>query len=81
MTLLICHFSKKYPEFNLKETTVRCLKNECLAEIRISTSENAVTELPSKKCGQLTLLGKELEERVKAEFEITCGHRPISVHL
>ena len=71
----IRYFSKKYPEFSLKETTVRHLKNEYLAEVRKrrredATGENAVTELPSKKRGQPTLLGKELEEKVKAYITV-----------
>lgn len=67
VTSLIRRFSKKYSKFSLKETTVRHLKNECLAYIRKrcenTTGVNVMTELPSKKRGQLTLLEKELEER------------------
>ena len=75
VTSSIRHFCKKYPEFSLKETTVRRLKNEYLAEIRKrrredATGENAVTELPSKKRGRPTLLGKELEEKVKAYITV-----------
>ena len=68
VTSLIRHFSRKYSNFSSKETTLRHLKNECLAEIRKrrcknTTGANVMTELPSKKRGRLTLLEKELEER------------------
>ena len=61
VTSSIRHFNKKYPEFSLKETTVRRLKNEYLAEIRKRRHEdaigkNAVTELPSKKRGRPTCM-------------------------
>ena len=68
------HFSKKYPEFELKETTVRRFKNEYLAEMRKRRHEEtpgeAITELPSKKRGRPTLLVKELEERIKAYITV-----------
>ena len=66
VTSSICYFSKKYPNFDLKETTIRRFKNEYLAEIKRRRCEEtaceAVTELPMKKRGCPTLLMKELEE-------------------
>ena len=74
VTSSIRHFSKKYPEFNLKETTVRRFKKEYLAELkkrhRDTAGENSVTELPSKKVGRPTLLGKDLEEKLRAYITV-----------
>ena len=74
VTSSIRYFNKKYPEFDLRETTVRRFKNEYLTEMkkrrREETALEAVTELPSKKRGRPTLLAKELEDEVRAYITV-----------
>ena len=76
VTSLIRHFNKKYPEFDLKETTVRRFKNEYLTEMkkrrREETALEAVMELPSKKRGRPTLLAKKLEDEVRTYITVLC---------
>ena len=69
VTATIRRFSGKYEGCDLKETTVRRLKNDYLFELskkRKSENDTAVLELPAKKRGRPLLLGEVLDQKVKS---------------
>ena len=65
----IRHFSKVYPNRDLKESTVRGWKNRYIneiAQLKKAGKDVVVRELVDKKRGRPLLLGKELDAEVQA---------------
>ena len=68
VTSTLRYYSKHFPDFQLKETLVRRLKNEYRASMkrpRDDTSTKDVQELPSKKAERPLLLGNDLDKQVR----------------
>ena len=68
VTSTLRYYSKHFQDLQLKETSVRRLKNEYRASVkrpRDDTSIEDVQELPSKKTGRPLLLGNDLDKQVR----------------
>ena len=63
VTATLCYYAKRFPNLQLKETTVRRFKNNYLASLKTPASDTK--ELLSKKRGRPLLIGEELDEQVR----------------
>ena len=70
VTASMRYFKNKYPDMELKETSVRRFKNSYLCEVKqkrkIDDEDTEIEELPSKKRGRPTLLSEDVERQLKA---------------
>ena len=70
VTASMRYFKNKYPDMELKETSVRRFKNSYLCKVKqkrkIDDEDTETEELPSKKRGRPTLLSEDVERQLKA---------------
>ena len=63
VTATLRYYAKRFPDLQLKETTVRRFKNNYQASLKTPVSDTK--ELLSKKRGRPLLIGEELDEQVR----------------
>jgi len=66
---MLRYHAKRFPDLQLKETTVRRFKNNYQASLKTPVSD--MKELLSKKCGRPLLIGEELDEQVRHYITFT----------